>query len=78
MIKIPLIRKFNLNFFIVTRVVASMLLILVNLTGTLLQAAGHMDTSNLTGKIFKNGKESAVSDKLLQSDYTIYFDHFHI
>ena len=37
-----------------------------------------MGISNLTGKRIENVKESAVCDHLLQCDYTIDFDHFHI
>ena len=42
------------------------------------RAAEHMDVSNLTGKWFKNIKDSAVSDHLLQCNCTIDFDHFYI
>ena len=41
-------------------------------------AAEHIDVSNLTGKWFKNIKDSAVSDHLLQCNCTIDFDHFDI
>ena len=37
-----------------------------------------MGISNLPGKHVKNVKESAVSDHLLQCDWTINFDHFDI
>ena len=37
-----------------------------------------MGISNLTGKRVKNVKESAVSDNLLQSNYTTNFGHFDI
>ena len=37
-----------------------------------------MGISNLTGKLVKNVKESAVCDHLLQCDCTIDFDHFDI
>ena len=39
-------------------------------------ASEHMGTSNLTGKDVKNGKESAISDHLLQCDSPITFDDF--
>ena len=42
------------------------------------RAAEHMSISNLTGKRVKNVKESAVSDNLLQSNYTTNFGHFDI
>ena len=42
------------------------------------RAAKHMGVSNLTGKRLKSIKDSAVSDHLLQSNYTIDFDHFDI
>ena len=37
-----------------------------------------MGTSNLTGKCIKNGKESAISDHLLQCYSPINFDDFDI
>ena len=37
-----------------------------------------MCVSNLTGKQLKGLKDSAVSDDLLQCDYTFDFDHFDI
>ena len=42
------------------------------------RAAEHMGVSNLTGKLLKNIKDSAVSDHLLQCNCTIDFDHFDI
>ena len=43
-----------------------------------IRAAEHMSISDLTGKRFRNVKESAVSDHLLQCDCTFDFDHFDI
>ena len=37
-----------------------------------------MSVFNLTGKLLKNIKGSAVSDHLLQCNCTIDFDHFDI
>ena len=37
-----------------------------------------MGISNLTGKLVKNVKVSAVSDYLWQCDCTVDFDHFSI
>ena len=37
-----------------------------------------MVVSNLTGKRFKNMKDSAVSDHLLQCNCTIDFDHLDV
>ena len=42
------------------------------------RASKHMGTSNLTGKCFKNAKESAISDHLLQCDFPITFDDIDI
>ena len=42
------------------------------------RAAEHMGTSNLTEKLVKNVKQSAVSDHLLQCDCSINFDDFDI
>ena len=42
------------------------------------RAAEHRGVSNLAGKRLKNVKDSAVSDHLLQCNYTIDFDHFDI
>ena len=42
------------------------------------RAAEHMGISNLTEKRVKNGKQSAVSDHLLQCDCSINFDNFGI
>ena len=42
------------------------------------RAAEHMGISNLTEKRFKNVKQSAVSDHLLQCDCSINFDDFDI
>ena len=64
--------------FIVIRVVAAMLLIMVKVPIFFYKSAEHMGISNLTGKRVKNVKESAVSDLLLQCDCTINFDHFDI
>ena len=37
-----------------------------------------MEISNLTGKRLKNVKQSAISDHLLQCNYTMNFDNFDI
>ena len=37
-----------------------------------------MGISNLTGKRLKSVKQSAVSDHLLECNYSIDFDHFNI
>ena len=42
------------------------------------RAAEPMGISNLTGKHPKNVKQSAISDHLLQCDYTINFDNFDV
>ena len=42
------------------------------------RAVEHMDVSNLTGKLFKNVRDSAVSDYLLQSNCTIDSHHSDI
>ena len=42
------------------------------------RAAKHMGISNLTSKRVKNAKESTVSDRLLQCNCTIDFDHFDV
>ena len=52
---------------------------MVKLTATFFTWAGeHMCVSNLTGKQLKDLKDSAVSDDLLQCDYTFDFDHFDV
>ena len=43
-----------------------------------IKVAEHMLTSNLTGKCLKNVKQSAISDHLLQCNYTVKFDDFDI
>ena len=42
------------------------------------KAAEHMGISNLTGKLLKNVKQSALSDRLLQRNCAINFDDFSI
>ena len=42
------------------------------------KAAKHMGISNLTGKNLKYVKQSAVSDHLLECNYSIDFGHFDI
>ena len=42
------------------------------------KAAEHMGISNLTKKRLKNVKQPAISDHLLQSNFTINFDNFGI
>ena len=42
------------------------------------RAAEHMGISNLTGKLLKCVKQSAVSDYLLECNCSIDFDHFDI
>ena len=41
-------------------------------------AAEHIGISNLTGKLLKCVKQSAVSDHLLECNCSIDFDHFDI
>ena len=41
-------------------------------------AAEHMGISNLTGKLLKTVKHSAISDHLLQYNYALNFDDFSI
>ena len=43
-----------------------------------LQPHKHMGISNVTGKRFKNVKQSAISDHLLQCNCSINFDDFSI
>ena len=47
-------------------------------SNTFTRATELMGTCNLTGKRLKNVKQSAVSDHLLQCNYTINFDDFTI
>ena len=42
------------------------------------RAAEHMGISNLTGKRLQSVKQLAVSDHLLECNYSIDFDHFNI
>ena len=44
----------------------------------LTKAAEHMGISNLTGKPLKCVKQSAVSDHLLECNFSKDFDHFDI
>ena len=64
--------------FIGKRVVTAMLLITIKLTANFYRAPEYRGVSNLTGKRLKNVKDSAVSDHLLQCNYTIDFDQFDI
>ena len=41
-------------------------------------AVDHMAISNLTKNLFKSVKQSALSNHLLESRCTIYFDYFTV